>query len=115
MRRFCGGCGAVPPIPLCACAPSSGGPRCASRLEGRDVVSAESPILIHSFPVGRRVVTMTIPKPKLRDAISMSVQWSPDYPRQLSEEELAQYRSGRDSAISQVATQLGLEVAVLEL
>ena len=46
----------------------------------------------------------------------LHAKWSPDLPdRQLSEQEQAQYRSGRDNLLAEVGKALGGNVAVVEI
>jgi hypothetical protein len=44
-------------------------------------------------------------------------EWSPDLPtqRSLSEQEIKQYRAGRDALLAEVAEDLGGNVAVVEI
>jgi hypothetical protein len=44
-----------------------------------------------------------------------AVEWSPSEPNSLTREELSLYRLGRDWAIAEIAAELGINVAVLDL
>lgn len=43
------------------------------------------------------------------------IEWAPERPRQLSADELAQYRAGRNAALAELAELTGRTVAVLEV
>ena len=43
------------------------------------------------------------------------VEWSPDVPEQLSAEELQAYQVGRNAALAEIAQELGIRVAVIDL
>lgn len=78
-------------------------------------MTAESPALIRTFPVGRRTVTMTVPKPVQGGVVTMTMEWAPTVPSGLSRKERRQYRDGRDAALAELAEVLGLRVMVAEL
>lgn len=78
-------------------------------------MSAEAPVAVRTWPVGRYIVTMSIPKPRRGSVISATVEWAPDEPARLSVEELRQYRSGRNLALAELAAELGIRVAVVDL
>lgn len=78
-------------------------------------MSAEAAILTRSFPVGARTCTLTFPPIKPGAMLHMAVEWTPSVPKGLSESEWRQYRAGRDAAIAEFATELGINVAVVEL
>ena len=42
-------------------------------------------------------------------------KWSPKLPRELSQQEMARYRSGRDNLLAEVGKALGGQVLVLEV
>ena len=65
-------------------------------------MSAEAPALVHTFRVGHRVCTITLPTPKLGTVCSGSVEWEPDLPVGLNRSELRQYRKGRDKAFAEL-------------
>ena len=58
---------------------------------------------------------MTIPAPKPGAVLCASVEWSPTEPSRLSTEEWREYRAGRNQALTELASELGINVAVLEL
>jgi hypothetical protein len=78
-------------------------------------VSAEAPILIRSWKVGSHACTLTVPRPAACRALHAVFEWEPAVPERFSEAEWAQYRSGRDAALAEIAAELGITVAVLEL
>lgn len=78
-------------------------------------MAAETAILIRSFRVGRRTVTLTFPRPKEGSMLAMACEWDPEPPRRLSKAEWRQYRAGRDAAVAELAAELGVTAAVIEL
>lgn len=78
-------------------------------------MSAESALLVKSFPVGNRVVTLTVPRPAKGRTASVAVEWSPDVPQRLTGPEFAQYRMGRNAVLAEAARLLGGKGAVIEL
>lgn len=76
-----------------------------------DVIAAVS----RTWSVGSRTVTLTIPRPAPGGPVIATAEWSPSEPTRLSNEEWRQYRFGRNQAIEQLAVELGISVAVLDL
>ncbi len=78
-------------------------------------MTAESPALVRTFRVGRRTVTLTVPRPVQGGVAIMVMEWAPTVPSGLSRKERRQYRAGRDAAIAELAKTLGLRVIVADL
>ena len=78
-------------------------------------MSAEVAILVRSFRVGKRTVTMTFPTPERGGVCAMVVEWAPNPPTRLSRREWEQYRVGRDAAVIELAELTGLKTAVFEV
>jgi hypothetical protein len=78
-------------------------------------MSAETAAAIHSWAVGPRMCTLSVQRPRPGALVSACCEWSPTQPTRLSAEEWAQYRAGRNHALTCVASELGISVAVLEL
>jgi hypothetical protein len=78
-------------------------------------MSGEQALLTRSWPVGERTVTLTIPRPKPGSPVYATAEWAPTEPSRLSTEEWKQYRLGRNEALAQLASELGISVAVLDL
>lgn len=76
-------------------------------------MTAEAALLVREFPVGKRTVTMTIPRPRCDRVVSMAAEWDPDLPKRLSVREWRQYRAGRDAALAEVGQLLGGGVGVV--
>ncbi len=74
-------------------------------------MSAEAPALVHTFRVGHRVCTITLPTPKLGSVCSGSVEWEPDLPDGLNGAEQHQYRKGRDKAFAELGRRFDYSVA----
>ena len=62
----------------------------------------------NTFRVGSFVCEMTYQPGK-----GLNAQWTPDVPRQLSADQWRQYRSGRDTLISEAMKALGLGAAIV--
>ena len=79
-------------------------------------MSAETPALTRSFPVGRRYeCTITIPQ-QVRGQVRITlVEWSPAIPKRLSKAEMRQYRAGRDSAFAELAERTGMTSMLVEI
>ena len=78
-------------------------------------MGAERAISVRSWQVGTFVVTMTVPTPKRGHVLNAAVKWAPHEPSRLTTDEWRQYRLGRNQAIGELAEELGITVAVLEL
>ncbi len=74
-------------------------------------MSAEAPALVHTFEVGHRVCTITLPTPKLGSVCSGSVEWEPDLPTGLNRAERRQYKKGRDRAFAELGRRFDGSVA----
>lgn len=77
-------------------------------------MSAEAAILSRSWRVGTRSCTLSMPPLQPGKPLHACIEWRPSPPRALSIDEWHEYRTGRDSAISEIANALGITVAVLE-
>lgn len=78
-------------------------------------MTAEAALLTRTFRVGKRTVTLTFPRPRSGEALMMTAEWDPDPPRRLTVKELRAYRRGRDAAVAELAAELGVRAAVVEL
>jgi hypothetical protein len=78
-------------------------------------MSATAAVVSRSWRVGERTVTLTIPRPKAGRPLIACAEWSPNEPPRLSADDWAEYRQGRHRAISELAAELQISVAVLEL
>ena len=78
-------------------------------------MSADAAFVSRSWSVGERTVTLTIPRPKPGRPLIACAEWSPTEPSSLSTEEWTTYRQGRQIAITELAEELGITVALLEL
>ena len=68
-----------------------------------------------SWAVGDRTVTLTVPRSRPGAVMCAAVEWSPSEPNSLTGQELALYRIGRNEAIAEIAAELGIRAAVLDL
>ena len=78
-------------------------------------MSAESVAIVKTFKVGKRIVTLTIPRPVTGGVVSMACEWEPTVPERLSAREWRQYRAGRDAALAELCQMTGEKALVLEL
>lgn len=58
--------------------------------------------------VGHRTVTLTMRRPRAGTCHSVAMEWAPDRPRNLPDDEYQQYRTGRDRALRELSEELGL-------
>ena len=76
----------------------------------------EAPVpaeLTTTFRVGSRYrCSLTLP---LKGAVKLEAQWEPRRPTHLTEDELRDYRCGRDALIAEAALLLGGNVVVAEV
>ena len=68
-----------------------------------------------SWPVGSYNATLSTPKPKPGQQLTAVIEWTPSQPRRLTPAEFEQYRSGRDAALAEMAAELRINVAVVDL
>jgi hypothetical protein len=78
-------------------------------------MSATAAVLVRTFSVGKRIVTLTLPKPERGRALCMTCEWAPETPQQLSEIEWKQYRAGRDAALGELVNLTGMRTLVVEI
>lgn len=91
-------------------------PYALARTRGEEIaMSAEAPLAMTRFGVGSRTCVLTIARPKLGELACCVVEWIPDVPKRLGPAEIVEYRTGRDRALAELAQQLGITTAVLEL
>ena len=79
------------------------------------LVSAEAAVAVRSWKAGGYTCEMTVQRPKPGAVVNALVEWSPNEPSRLTAEEWAEYRAGRNRAIAQLAAELCINVAVLDL
>ena len=65
--------------------------------------------------MGNRTVTLTVPTGKGGEVASCAMEWAPDLPGRLSAEEINQYRKGRNAALLDIARELGVRIALVDL
>jgi len=81
-----------------------------------DPMTAEAAAIVRSFRVGPRTVTLTIQAPRKGEVVNMVAEWHPGPPgRPPTEEELRQYREGRNAALAELADRMGERVMVVEI
>ena len=68
-----------------------------------------------SWPVGTRTCTITVQRPKPGAVVNAVIAWAPNQPARLSTDEWAEYRAGRNHALSLIAAEFGINAAVLEI
>ena len=78
-------------------------------------MNARPAVLIHSWAVGCRTCTLSVPRPRPGAAVAVCVEWEPYPPPHLSGTEWDQYRAGRNAALAALARILGGNVVVVEL
>lgn len=79
-------------------------------------MSAEAAALTRTWAVGKRYrCTLTVPRVVPGQQACASIEWDPAIPTRLSRAELNQYKAGRDAAIADLAAQLHITVAVVDL
>ena len=75
----------------------------------------EAAALVRTWRVGKRRVTVTVPRVRTGQVLHTAFEWSPNMPRRLSRREWKQYRAGRDAAFAKLFAELGIRGAVLEV
>jgi hypothetical protein len=83
-------------------------------------MSAATAIVSRSWPVGARTACLSVPRPEPGKPAHFPggacvIEWTPSPPSKLTPGEWQQYRQGRNAAVAQIAKELGIAVAVLEL
>lgn len=68
-----------------------------------------------SWKVGQRTVTLTVSRPTPGRDARAGFEWEPDAPTKLSDDEWAEYRSGRHAALTEIAATLHINVGVLDV
>lgn len=74
----------------------------------------EAALLVRTFRVGRRTVTLDVQAPVAAAARHfITAAWSPDVPQHLNRAERRAFRSGMEAALAEVAQELGVSVAAV--
>lgn len=68
-----------------------------------------------TWRVGRYRATLSCPRPMPGVSAAACVSWEPAIPQRLTKDEAQAYRQGRDAALRDLAAELRVTVAVLEL
>ena len=76
---------------------------------------AEAAAMTHTWRVGRRKVTLTVPQTRSGQGVTAAIEWHPDMPRRLSRREWKQYRAGRDKAFAGLCGELGIRGLLCEI
>ena len=77
-------------------------------------MSAEA-AFVRSWAVGRYRVELSVPRPQRGAALSAVMEWIPRMPPKLTRHEIDEYRAGRDSALRDMAAELGVRIMVADL
>lgn len=83
--------------------------------EGGLDMSAEAAILTRSWRVAGRTCTLSVPRPEPGKALSACMEWEPSPPKSMTAEDWRAYRAGRNAALAEVAAELNIAVAVVEV
>lgn len=78
-------------------------------------MSAEAAVVTRAWAVGRRTVTVAIPRPVPGQVVHAVFEWDPDVPTRLTDNEWRQYRDGRQAALTEIAETLRINVGVLDV
>lgn len=78
-------------------------------------MSAGAAAITRSWTVGQYTATLTVPRTKPGHLASAVIEWSPHVPHRLTEDELACYWRGRNSALAELSTALGVNAAVIDV
>lgn len=78
-------------------------------------MSAEAVAFSRSWRVGRYRVELSVPRPKHGSAVHAVMEWIPRMPPKLTPDEIDEYRAGRDSALKEMAAELGVRIMVADL
>jgi hypothetical protein len=54
-------------------------------------------------------------RPRQGALVCCAVEWAPSAPNRLTDGEMDEYRQGRNAALAQIAAELGITAAVIEL
>ncbi len=76
---------------------------------------AESAALVRQWRVGAFTATLTMARPMRGKAGAAVIEWHPHVPTDLDDDQLKQYRAGRDAALADLASRLGVRIGVAEL
>ena len=77
-------------------------------------MTAEHPALTRSWPVGRFTCTLTVP-PVKTGAVYAAIEWEPHRPEELTRDEIAAYRRGRNQALAELTAELGIRGPTVEV
>lgn len=83
-------------------------------------MSATAAIVSRSWPVGDRTASLSVPRPEPGKPAHFPVgacviSWAPSPPTRLTPDEWRAYVRGRHAALADLAEELGIRVAVIDL
>ena len=78
-------------------------------------MSAAAPAYSAAWKVGRYICTLTVPAIEPGRTICAVVEWAPEVPQRLCSSARREYRRGRERALTALASELGLNIALLEI
>ena len=78
-------------------------------------MSGNAAVAVRTWRAGRYSCELTVQRPEPGAVVNAVVEWSPSEPARLTNDEWKQYRQGRNRAIAELAAELGINVAWLEL
>lgn len=70
---------------------------------------------VRTWQAGRYTCTLTVQRPMPGALVACCIEWSPDMPTRLTDDELRHYRAGRNRALAEVSALLGINAAVIDL
>lgn len=77
-------------------------------------MSAEA-AFTRTWRVGTYRATLSCPRPRPGVTASAVIEWEPGIPQRLTKAEVTEYRAGRDCALADLARELRVRVAVVDL
>lgn len=77
-------------------------------------MSAEA-AFTRTWRVGAYRATLSCPRPRPGVAASACIEWEPAIPQRMTPAEVTEYRAGRASALADLARELRVSVAVVDL
>ena len=78
-------------------------------------LSASAALITRSWKVGRRTVTLTMPRPMPGQVLHVACEWAPDVPTRLTDAEWGEYRDGRQAALTEIAEALQINLGALDV
>ena len=78
-------------------------------------MSATAAIAVRTWKAGRYTCTLTMQRPMPGSLAIACMEWAPEMPTRMTDDEMLEYRQGRNQALAAISAALGINAAVIKV